>query len=116
MRKPGTDPNNVQMSDVLCDFCHTEWTEATPFIEGHHGSIVCGKCLTVAYTDVVLGGANTAPSGYKCTMCLETREDPAWQSPLHPDATICKRCINLAAGTLSKDQDYGWTRPKRPAP
>jgi hypothetical protein len=113
MRKPGTDPENVQMSDVICDFCHAEWTEQSPFIEGHQGSIVCGNCLTVAYTDVVLLGNNTGPAGYQCVMCLENRPDPAWRSPMQPEAVICKRCINLAAGTLSKDKDYAWKRPER---
>jgi hypothetical protein len=111
MRKPGTDPENVQMSDVLCDFCRAEWTEERPFIEGHQGSIVCGQCLTVAYTQTVLGDVSTGPPGYTCTMCLEQRDDPAWQSPAHAEAIICKRCIKLAAGALSKDKESGWTRP-----
>lgn len=111
MRKPGTDPNNVQMSDVLCDFCRTEWTEELPLIEGHHGSIVCGKCLTVAYTQVVLHTQSTGQPGYTCTMCLEQRPDISWESPMYPEAVICKRCINLAAGALSKDKESGWTRP-----
>jgi len=113
MRKPGTDPENVQMSDVLCDFCHSEWREDAPFIEGHHGSIVCGKCLTVACTAVLLNADNTGKPGYTCTMCLEPRPDPAWESPMFPEATICKRCINLAAGTLSKDKDFNWKRPAK---
>ena len=69
MRQPGTDPDNVQMSDVLCDFCRREWTEDVPMIEGHQGSCICGRCLTLAYTDIVLTG--TPPSyGYRCPMCL----------------------------------------------
>jgi hypothetical protein len=111
MRKPGTDPDNVQMSDVLCDFCRAEWTEERPLIEGHQGSIVCGPCLTVAYKQVVLAESDTGPTGYTCTMCLEQREDPAWQSPAYPEAVICRRCIKLAAGALSKDKESGWTRP-----
>jgi len=113
MRKPGTDEDNVQMSDVLCDFCHAEWTEDVPVIEGHQGSIICGKCLTVAFTQVVLHAADTGRPGYKCVMCLEHREDVAWESPVYPEATICKRCINLAAGSMSKDPDTGWKRPTK---
>lgn len=113
MRKPGTNPDNVQMSDVLCDFCHAEWVEELPLIEGHQGSIVCGKCLTVAYTQVVIGALSSARAGYKCTMCLEERPDIGWESPVYPEATICKRCINLAAGALSKDKESGWTRPAK---
>jgi hypothetical protein len=101
------------MSDILCDFCHAEWVEDLPMVEGHHGSVVCGKCLTVAYRSVVQAGVSTAPAGYQCTMCLENRADPAWQSPAYPEAVICKRCINQAAGALSKDPESGWKRPER---
>ncbi|MEE9130523.1 MAG: hypothetical protein V3T84_10940 [Phycisphaerales bacterium] len=120
MRKPGTDANNVQMSDVLCDFCQREWTEDVPMLEGHHGSCICGNCLSVAYVDVVLNGTDTAPDEYPCPMCLETTEDRAsmdrgeeggWQSPLRDEAVICKRCIDLAATALNKDKDSGWTKP-----
>jgi len=111
MRKPTTNPDNVQMSDVLCDFCHREWTHDLPVIEGHERSIVCGPCLTIAYRLVMLGKSGNAPEGYKCVMCLEKRPDQAWQSPAYPEACICKRCINQAAATLSKDKDYGWQKP-----
>ena len=113
MHKPGTNPDNVQMSDVLCDFCRREWTEDLPVVEGHQGSIVCGHCLAVAYREVVLGKRGNAPEGYKCVMCLENRggSELAWQSPAYPEAVICKRCINQAAAVLSKDKDYGWTKP-----
>ncbi len=122
MRKSGTDANNVQMSDVLCDFCQRQWTEDVPMLEGHHGSCICGKCLSVAYADVVLNGTNTAPAEYSCPMCLETTEDraatdrdnePGWPSPLRDEAVICKRCIELAANALTKDKESGWTKPAR---
>jgi hypothetical protein len=111
MRKAGTDENNVQMSDVLCDFCQRQWTDDLPMIEGHHGSCVCGKCMTVAYTHVIVHQADDVPHGYKCTMCLEHRDDPAWASPMYPEAIICRRCIKLAAGVLHKDKDYAWSKP-----
>lgn len=112
MRKPGTDEENVQMSDVICDFCHGEWVEERPMIEGHHGSCLCAACLTVAYTELVLSEVDSGPAGYKCTMCLEHRGEPAWQSPLHPEAVVCRRCIKLAGGALAKDQDFSWSKPK----
>lgn len=112
MRKPGTDENNVRMSDVICDFCHGEWIETEPLIEGHHGSCICGQCLTVAYTDAVLGGVNSGPAGYKCTMCLEHRGEAAWQSPMHAEAVICTRCIKQAAGVLHKSPDFAWRKPE----
>jgi hypothetical protein len=111
MRKPGTDENNVQMSDVLCDFCHAQWTDDLPMVEGHHGSCVCGKCLKVAYTELVLHAAADLPSGIQCTMCLEQRSEPMWRSPLHEQAVICRRCTRQAAGVLQKDKHYGWSKP-----
>lgn len=111
MRKPGTDENNVQMSDVLCDFCRAEWTETLPIIEGHQGSIICGRCLAVACAEVLVAGGGSTPAGYTCTMCLEKREDRAWVSPAYPEAAICARCIDLAATALAKDKDWNWKRP-----
>lgn len=120
MRNPGTDQSNVQMSDVLCDFCHRKWTEDIPMIEGHRGSCICGRCLTIAYTDVVLNGVDSSPAQYTCPMCLESETDraeldradePGWQSPMHEEAVICRRCIKLAAGALHKSSDFDWTKP-----
>lgn len=119
MRKPGTDENNVQMSDVLCDFCRREWTEDLPMVEGHKGNCICGRCLSVAYQDVMSPGA-TASSDFFCTMCLEGAKDrhalgrgsePGWRSPAYPDAAICRRCVKQAAGVLVKDGESGWRRP-----
>lgn len=121
MRKPGTDENNVQMSDVLCDFCQREWTEDEPMLEGHQGSCICGKCLTLAYLDVVVHKNDTSPDDFKCPMCLESNADraelgragePGWRSPVREEATICRRCIKLAAGALHKDKSYDWRKPE----
>ncbi len=120
MRKPGTDPDNVRMTDVLCDFCRREWTEAVPMIEGHHGSCMCGNCLALAYAEVVVAGSDTAPRDFSCPMCLEAGKDrealgrgdePGWSSPVHEEAVICRRCIELAVQSLEKDKDSGWKRP-----
>lgn len=114
MHRPGADPDRMAMSDFLCDFCRREWTEDAPMIEGHRGSIICGRCLTVAYTETILGGRGGAPPGASCTLCLETRADPMWPSPSFPEAMICARCIRQAAGALSKDKESGWKRPEAP--
>jgi CDGSH-type Zn-finger protein len=111
MRREGTNPENVQMEDVLCDFCRCHWSEEIPFIEGHHGSCVCGPCLTAAYRRVVTAKASDASPGYRCTMCLEERPDPCFESPTHAGSFICERCIKLAAGALVRDGESGWTRP-----
>ena len=94
MYKPGTDESNVQMSDVLCDFCHHEWLEDLPIIEGHRGAMICGKCLSVAYAEVVRASSPALTDGYTCRMCREGDEDraaldrageAAWPSPLDAD-------------------------------
>lgn len=113
MRKPGTDPLNVQMTDVLCDFCHREWSEEVPMVEGHQGAVMCGRCLTVAYRQLALLGEAGAPDGYRCVLCLEHRDDPGWQSPAYPDAVACRRCVKQAAGVLHKDPDYDWRKPEK---
>ena len=120
MRKPDIDESDVRMSDVLCDFCQRPWTQDVAMIEGHHGSCLCTNCLTVAYTEVVRHGRDTAPPQYTCPMCLEAGsdresmgrgEEGGWQSPLRPEAVICRRCIDLAAKALDKDKDFDWTTP-----
>jgi hypothetical protein len=120
MRKPETDENDVQMSDVLCDYCGREWTEALAMIEGHRGSCICGNCLAIAYREVVLNNVNSAGDDYACTMCLESGKDRAalqrtgeagWRSPVHDEKAICRRCVKLAAGALTRDAESGWRRP-----
>ena len=122
MRKPGTDPDNVRMSDVLCDFCRREWTETVPMIEGHQGSCICGRCLAVAYQEVVVQAGGDAPEDFKCPMCLEGGADraaldragePGWRSPLADGAVICRRCIELAGESLEKDKAFPWRRPTK---
>lgn len=110
MFRPGTDPDNVQMSDVLCDFCHAVWTENLPLVEGHQGHVICGRCVRVAWLEVVSGGGGDGP-GLRCSMCLEDRPDPCWTSPMHEQARICRRCIEMAAEALEGDAESGWRRP-----
>jgi hypothetical protein len=113
MHRPGTDPAHVRMEDVLCDFCRAPWVEALPMVEGHRGSVICGRCLSVACATLAPslregeGGRADSP----CTMCLETRDEPRWISPASPEASICARCIELAARTLERDRDFDWRRP-----
>lgn len=121
MHRPGADPDNMAPSDFICDFCGRAWDGAFPVVEGHRGSLICGDCVAAAYRAVVLGQQNSAPAGYQCRLCLETRPDPGWIGPWQdgpaPEgsppgpAAACKRCINQSAGVLSKDKDLGWKRP-----
>lgn len=82
-------------------------------IEGHHGSCICGNCLSMAYRSVHLNGCNDVAVGevVKCTMCLEERTDACFRSPAYPDALICLRCIKMGAKALSRDPDSNWKSP-----
>jgi hypothetical protein len=117
MLRPGADEQNVQMSDVLCDFCQREWTEDVPFIEGHRGRIICGNCVRLAVEEVRVTGRGTAPQGYMCTLCRENEDDRAaldrageagWSSPAYPESIACARCIGAAAEALTDDPDVDW--------
>jgi ribosomal protein L37AE/L43A len=120
MLRPGADANNVQMADVLCDFCHQPWTDARQMVEGHQGRVICGACLAVAYAALVIAPEDQASTDFACTMCRETPEDriaegrgdiPGWPSPLHQDVWICRRCVKQAAGALHRDPDTSWRKP-----
>lgn len=107
MHRPGSDPQNMAPDDFLCDFCERAWSEANPFIEGHHGSCLCGECLGSAIAEQRRG--EPARQG-ACTMCLEQREDLRWHGS-RSDASICDRCIEQAARVLAKDRASGWSPP-----
>jgi len=95
-----------------CDFCRRSWAEDRPMVEGHRGSLICGQCLTVAYTEVVVQAVGSAvPPDATCRMCLEHREGLHWTSPLHETEHICLRCIKQSAGVMVKDKESGWKKP-----
>ena len=81
-------------------------------VEGHRGSLICGPCLTVAYTELVHLHTGQERSGGLCVMCLEHRPQAQWESPLQPGTCACVRCVRQAAGVMSKDPDSGWKRPE----
>lgn len=111
MHRPGADPGDMQPADFLCDFCHTPWDGAFPMIEGHRGSLICGRCLSVAYTELVLLEPEQAEQELSCTMCLEKKTGPFWVSPSHESAQICLRCTKQSAGKLHSDPDWDWHKP-----
>ncbi len=123
MRREGCDPNDVRMSDVLCDFCGREWGESLPMVEGHLGSCICGDCLRDAYRALVVaaaegvaadaGGAGGAGgSGHgACRLCREERDERSWSGAL-PGARVCRRCVRQSAAVLQKDPDLGWRKPE----
>ncbi|MEN0019973.1 MAG: hypothetical protein AAF747_03710 [Planctomycetota bacterium] len=111
MRKPGTNEADVRMSDVLCDFCHREWADDVPMIEGHQGACICGGCLRFAFSALMLERMDMRADKPMCTMCREQRDEAMWQSPMHAEAWVCRRCVKLASGVLHKDADWDWERP-----
>jgi hypothetical protein len=125
MLRPGADPENVSELDFLCDFCGSTWKSDRPMIEGHKGSLICGHCLTAAYTQVVLRNAGlTVPEHVACTLCLLNKSGDYWQSgtrvevreeevqiELEPGNAVCRWCIERSAGMLSKDGESGWKKP-----
>lgn len=107
---------DMQPSDFICDFTGRQWDGSFPLVEGHQGSLICGDALRIAFTEVVLLGNDTKPAGATCTMCLEVRDDPGWQSPVptgdrEVGAVICRRCIRQSSTRLAKDPDWEWTKP-----
>lgn len=124
MRNPAADESDLQQTDFWCDFCRRPWTDDVAMIEGHQGSILCGRCLTLAYTDIVLHGLDARganppgrddPAAPRCTMCLEPRQEPMWRSPAYEEAWICRRCVKQGATALEKSPDFDWKRPGSPA-
>lgn len=105
------DPT-AQGSDFFkCDFCRAPWADDRPMVEGHRGSLICARCLTVAFDEVVnRKGGEPLPEGTTCVLCLSRPEGAAWRSPAL-DVWACARCIRQSAGVLAKDKESEWTRP-----
>lgn len=109
-----TNPDGTVI-ESLCDYCLTKFDqsdpEQPPMIEGHQGALICLRCLSVAYAEVVGLLAGHEHSGSKCTMCLEDRKQPQWASPMADQTRICLRCIKQASTAIEKDPDVDWKRP-----
>jgi len=106
------DENATGNEFFKCDYCRSAWSEDRPMVEGHRGSLLCVKCLTLAYRALVLEeGGEGMREGETCALCLEHREELAWRSPLREEAVACRRCVKQSAGVLHKDRDIAWTKP-----
>lgn len=134
MRRDGCDENNLEPTDFLCDYCGNTWGDDRPMVEGHRGSLVCAKCLNLAF-DLLWNHApawdgksqppppvspdQQMPEGALCRMCLEHREEPCWQSPMELDengaAWLCKRCAKQSVVMLERDPEFGYSRPGKKA-
>ncbi|MEE2912484.1 MAG: hypothetical protein VX436_01625 [Planctomycetota bacterium] len=114
MQREGTDPENVQPEDILCDFCESAaWSEGKPCVEGHQGSIICGGCLEQAYQKIMLLEFDTESPEKECRMCLEIRNESSWTSDTDPSAIICLRCIKQASAVLQKSKHWNWVKPTK---
>jgi hypothetical protein len=111
VHRPGANPTDLRMDDVLCDFCEAAWTQERPMVEGHRGSCICHACLAVAYAELTPQPSRVDAGQGPCTMCLEDRPEPHWTSPARDAARICRRCARMAAVVLERDPDAGWSRP-----
>ncbi len=111
MHRQGINPENATPGDFLCDFCGQCWADDRPMVEGHRGSLICAKCLTLAFDELWnrLAG-EPIPEGSTCVLCLERRDDPAWASPMNA-SLVCKRCAKQSVVMLERDPDSNWKRP-----
>lgn len=115
MRREGADENNLLPDDFLCDFCSSAWDDSRPMVEGHRGSLICARCLSLAFDELWNQRAPGAvPPAQPCALCLERRDEPHWASPL-TGALACKRCVKQSAVMLERDPDTPWKRPPPPA-
>jgi hypothetical protein len=105
------DPASTDQAFFKCDFCFKPWADDRPMVEGHHGSLICASCLTVAYTEIIINESPSVPSVASCSLCLEERDQPGWQSPMTDAAVICLRCVKQSATVLEKDEDQDWNKP-----
>ena len=114
MHRAGADPNNMTPEDFLCDYCGNSWADDRPMIEGHRGSCLCVKCLSVAYRVLAIDDDGVASSeSTTCAMCITTNgEFPLWESP-STGAFACAQCVKRTAGIMHKDPDIAWTKPAK---
>lgn len=112
MHRKGVNPKNVSPEDILCDYCERPaWAKGIPCVEGHHGSVICGNCLTIAWVELIK--EKITPENSKtneCSLCLTKISGPIWASKL-TQKIACSTCIKRAAGVLHKDPDWAWTKP-----
>lgn len=113
MNETNADGNLV----FKCDFCHSPWDDQRPMVEGHRGALICGNCLSIAYTEIVHLDTGVTPAREQaCVLCLENGRDGLhWVSPMDEKVIACRRCIKQSAGVLHKDDDINWRKPPDPS-
>lgn len=115
MHRHGADPENMTAEDFLCDFCESCYAPDRPMVEGHRGSLICGRCLGTSFAALwYANSGEPAPKGEVCLLCLSENGDPIWRSPVRTTSFICKRCSKQSVVMLERDADSGWKRPPEP--
>ena len=100
---------------VSCDFCRRDWDGQEAMVEGHHGSILCLRCLEQGLREKAVGEGK-----YGCTLCLRFNIPETLARWSHPEqsaapvAVVCQECLYQAAGTFSKSPhtEWEWDRKK----
>lgn len=112
MHRAGADPEQMGPEDFICDFCHQTWAEDRPMVEGHKGSLICGRCVTLSHAAVIHHESGELPGDHDaCTTCLMHKHgEPHWRSPA-TDAMICRECVLRSGLMLVKDPDTDWQPP-----
>ncbi len=108
MHDHGKDGNEY----FKCDFCCRAWAEDLPMVEGHRGSLICGECLTMAFSAVNGAGAQVMGDQGSCALCLQYKSTAAYESPTVPGCWACQECITRSAVLMERDNEVGWTRPQ----
>lgn len=112
MRRPGVDPSDALLNDVVCDFCFRDWDLAQPVYEGKGLACICMSCLGVAHGHLFGLGLRDAPPTWTCNLCGEFRPGTAWPGVFNPRAIICGRCVKRAVRKMKADPDSGWGKPR----
>ena len=109
MHRDGFNPDDVQLEDLLCDFCGiAAWAQGTPCVEGHRGSLICGDCLSKAWLQLAVREIGL-PIG-TCCLCLQPSDDPGFVGS-RTEGHACRQCVKRAAGALHKSKDWPWQKP-----
>ncbi|TVS07564.1 MAG: hypothetical protein EA423_03830 [Phycisphaerales bacterium] len=107
------DPNAEGNAYFKCDYCLSPWSEDRPMVEGHRGSLLCVRCLEVAYRELVVekGEGEKIATGDECRLCLQSNDKPHWRSPVDEAALLCRSCVKRCAAIMAKDKETDWSPP-----
>ena len=97
MRKPGTDNDNVQMSDVLCDFCRAEWTDDLQMVEN-------GVYPVLLNVNGTTGGGHRRRVGELATYLVQQPALPTGRTTVAWLWPLVERSHRDASGAFADDE------------